>query len=59
MTLAPAMMQALRSVRDGGHVTRAEYTWLKSEYYINDAHELTLKGLTELNADDNMKGDEK
>jgi hypothetical protein len=57
MTLAPNMMLALRAVRDGGHLTRAERFWLKSECYINDDNTLTMKGHNELNKDDNSKGD--
>ncbi len=57
MTLAPTMMAALRALRDGGHVTRAEVTWLRSESYIDERGALTVKGHNELNNDDNSKGD--
>ena len=57
MTLAPGMMLALRAVRDGGHLTRAEQFWLRSEFYITEDNKLTLKGESELNKDDNSKGD--
>jgi hypothetical protein len=49
------MMKALRAVRDGGHLTRAEHFWLKSEQYIDDNNKLTLKGENELNNDDNAE----
>lgn len=55
--LAPGMMLALRAVRDGGRLTRAEHFWLVSEHYINQDSTLTVKGHNELNADDNRKGD--
>lgn len=57
MTLHPSMMLALRAVRDGGNLTRAEGFWLRSEQYIDDDNTLTLKGHAELNNDDNRKGD--
>jgi len=57
MTLAPGMMLALRAVRDGGHLTRAEQFWLRSEQYITDGNSLTLKGHNELNNDDKAKED--
>ena len=55
MTLAPGMMLALRAVRDGGHLTRAEQFWLRSEFYIDENNRLTLKGHNELNNDDNLR----
>ncbi len=57
MTLAFNMMMALRAVRDGGRITRAEQFWLKSEFYITDDNKLTMKGENELNKDDNSKED--
>jgi hypothetical protein len=57
MTLAPNMLLALRAVRDGGHLTRAERFWLKSEYYIDENDRLTMRGENELNNADNAKGD--
>lgn len=57
MTLAPNMMLALRAIRDGGHLTRSEQFWLKSEHYITDTNKLTMKGENELSKDDNSKGD--
>jgi hypothetical protein len=57
MTLHSSMLLALRAVRDGGHLTRAEHFWLKSEQYIDDNNTLTVKGHNELNNDDNYKGD--
>lgn len=57
MTLYPSMMLALRAVHDGGHLTRAEHFWLKSEQYIDDANALTMKGHNELNNDDKRKED--
>jgi hypothetical protein len=56
-TLASGMMLALRAIRDGGHITRAEQFWLRSEQYIDDKNTLTVKGHNELNIDDNAKGD--
>lgn len=58
MTLAHSMLMALRAVRDGGHVTRAELFWLRTEFYINEKHELTVKGHNELNNADNDKAGE-
>jgi hypothetical protein len=57
MTLSPNMIMALRAVRDGGHLTRAEQFWLKSEYYIDKNNKLTMRGENELNNADNAKGD--
>jgi hypothetical protein len=57
MTLAPSMLLALRAVRDGGHLSRAEHFWLRSEQYITDDSVLTVKGHNELNNDDNRKED--
>jgi hypothetical protein len=55
--LHPSMMLALRAVRDGGNLTRAEQFWLKSEQYIDDNNALTMKGHNELNNDDKRKED--
>ena len=44
MALRPSMMLALRAVRDGGHLSRAQHFWLKSEQYIDDNNTLTVKG---------------
>jgi hypothetical protein len=52
------MILALRAVRDGGHLTRAEQFWLKSEFYIDENNRLTMRGHNELNNADNSKGDE-
>jgi len=57
MTLASNMIMALRAVRNGGHITRAEQFWLKSEFYITDDNKLTMKGESELNKDDNSQKD--
>lgn len=57
MVLHPSMMLALRAIRDGGHLSRAEHFWLKSEQYIDDNNTLTMKGHNELNNDDNSKGE--
>jgi len=57
MTIAPGMLLALRAIRDGGHLTRAERFWLKSEYYIDENDKLTMRGHNELNEDDKRKED--
>ena len=59
MTLATNMMMALRAVRDGGHINRAEQFWLRSEFYITEDNKLTLKGHNELNNADIAKEDRK
>jgi hypothetical protein len=51
------MILALRAVRDGRYLTRAEHFWLRSKQYINEDDTLTMKGHNELNNDDNSKGD--
>lgn len=55
MTLAPSMLMALRAVRDGTHLSRAEHFFLRSEQYITDDNKLTLKGENELNSDENRE----
>lgn len=57
MTLAPNMLMALRAVRDGGHRTRAELFWLRSEFYIDENNKLTMRGHNELNEDEKRKED--
>jgi hypothetical protein len=57
MTLASGMILALRAIREGGHITRAEQFWLRSEQYIDEKNALTVKGHNEINNDDNSKGD--
>ena len=55
--LQHSMMLALRAIRDGRYLTRAEHFWLRSQQYINEDNTLTMKGHNELSNDDNSKGD--
>jgi hypothetical protein len=57
VTLYPSMLLALRAVRDGGHITRAETYWLLDGGYLNADGTLTMRGHNELNNDDKRKED--
>lgn len=58
MTIAPSMLLALRSLRDGGLSPKSKKRfWLLDEGYINADDTLTMRGHNELNNDDNRKDD--